>query len=298
MHHLLGQIALGGLTLALLAAGAPGAGAGQELATDGPGVRLTEQEPVADPLPGPAGHRRAASAANAASHDLRRASATFGRADSDRDGSIGWLEAVRTGLSSREFRAFDADTDGSVSRDEFIVGYRRLVNAAGQRTAPDLDAETTRIEAFRRAFQAQAQHRASVAGDNQPSGPGARRVQDARSDALPSEEQIRALEASEPPAGPAARRRAASQGAPGAESERGAVPTARPGGGASPAPGGQPAPVVRPTPATSRGASPVGRSAPSEQPASRPSGGTERPSGERPRPTPQPATERGRGGPR
>ena len=332
MKYLLGSIALTGVAVAVLAAGAVGMDGGQEVADVGPGSRATARSqapaPSAEPATGPAARRRTSSRSTAAIHDLGRARAIFDGADTDQNGSIDRLESVRAGLSSREFGVFDGDVNGAVSRDEFVVGYRRLVNAAGHRTAPDLDAESTRIEAFRKALQAQTNRNAERggAGTTEPSGPGARRIYNARTDGEqpPAQDPAGTTEAStEPAVGPAARRRAASQdpstGTTGRESgeagtTRGAVPTARPGGGADGATNTGSVPNVRPTPASSRGATPTLRpvGSPTNPPATdRPAGTSRtggsrgpfpqaqpqgRPAQQRPRPQPQRPRPRPPGG--
>jgi hypothetical protein len=148
-----------------------------------------EGSPAAGSGPAPA-TRPAATAPKG--HDLARVRSLFQAADTDRSGSVDSAEALRAGVSAREFTSFDADGSGAVSGDEFVVGFRTLAGAAGQPVADDLQAEATRIAALRRAMDAQRQR---LSGG----GPAAERIQahragEARSDAQQQQTQQQRLE--------------------------------------------------------------------------------------------------------
>ncbi len=85
------------------------------------------------------------------SHGLATARTIFARSDVDRNGRISQGEARGMGVSPRSWAIFDADGDGSVGFEEFLLGYRRYVIGAGHRVAPDFELEATRLEALRRA---------------------------------------------------------------------------------------------------------------------------------------------------
>jgi hypothetical protein len=86
---------------------------------------------------------------------LAEARALFARVDQDASGELGTREADYAGLAASTAASFDADGNGSLSLEEFIVAHQQTLVRAGKRAAPDLEAESTRIQAVRRAKQAE-----------------------------------------------------------------------------------------------------------------------------------------------
>jgi len=136
-------------------------------------------------------------------HNLAMARSIFSRSDADKSGAISLAEARSLGVALSEFRSFDADSNGLVARDEFLIGYRTYVANQGQRIGADLDAETTRLQAQRRVSQAQTQR---------SGGPGGAR-RSAASGATPGANQRPAPAASTPATSTPARLRATGSGA-------------------------------------------------------------------------------------
>ena len=88
-------------------------------------------------------------------HTLAQARSIFSRSDANKDSRISLAESRAMGVSPAEFGSFDTDGDALVGNDEFLVGYRNWVSSAGQKVAPDLDAEATRLQALRKAKEAE-----------------------------------------------------------------------------------------------------------------------------------------------
>lgn len=86
--------------------------------------------------------------------NLNQATQTFGALDTNKDGKLSSAEYAVMGQDRTQFIGADADGDGQLVRDEFVVFYRQRLIAAGQKPAADLEAESTRILAARRAKQA------------------------------------------------------------------------------------------------------------------------------------------------
>jgi hypothetical protein len=102
---------------------------------------------------------------------LAGARAFFELADFDKDGKLGFDEMQKQGLTVQrsQFDAMDVDKSGSWSRDEFVVYYRRLLIASQHRPAADLSAEVTRIEALRKAKEAETRRPVPETKPGEPS---------------------------------------------------------------------------------------------------------------------------------
>jgi hypothetical protein len=110
------------------------------------------------------GGRTALAQVSAPANSLAGALATFAAADANHDGKISAQELSVLPIERREFEAHDYDKDGTWSRDEFLVFYRRRLLLAGQPIAADLEAETARVLALRQTRAAeQAKARAKPA---------------------------------------------------------------------------------------------------------------------------------------
>jgi len=94
---------------------------------------------------------------------LARARGLFTRVDTDADGLVSAAEAGRNRIPSKDFVAYDADRDRKLSVSEFTLFYRQLLVKAGKSVGADLEAESARIEAGRRAKRAQDAERAEAA---------------------------------------------------------------------------------------------------------------------------------------
>ena len=92
-------------------------------------------------------------------HDLPRARQLFSRTDLNHNGSIEPREAFSAGIHMSAFRTYDLDSDGKLTVEEVIVGYKDGVTNGGGRVAPDLENEARLILARRRAEQAEALRR-------------------------------------------------------------------------------------------------------------------------------------------
>lgn len=105
----------------------------------------------------------------APANSLPRALATFAAADTSKDGKLSLEEATAASIQAREFAAQDLDKDGSWSKDEFLLFYRQRLVLAGQQVGADLDAETTRIQALRKAKETEeAKKRAGAVQTDKP----------------------------------------------------------------------------------------------------------------------------------
>lgn len=139
----------------------------------------------------------------------------FASADLDGSDSVSQTEAMRIGVSRTEFGLFDANSDGQVTREEFVVGMHKRALRLKQAVNDDLRNESDRIETLRRTRAAeQARQQAA-------------RAKKAREDA-----------AKKGSGGPAARRGAGQRPAP----------SARGGNNGSRRPGVRPTPAPRPAP--------------------------------------------------
>lgn len=83
--------------------------------------------------------------------NLSRAGLAFRTADANHNGALSLPEAQRHGMQRAQFKAFDADANGAIDKEEFMVAFRRAVLKGGGRIADDLDREVTRIMAKRKA---------------------------------------------------------------------------------------------------------------------------------------------------
>jgi len=108
--------------------------------------------------------RSAEAQTNATASSLTRALATFATLDANHDGKLSAQELAAVPIERQEFLAHDHDKDGTWSKDEFLVYYRRRLLLAGQPVSADLETETARVQALRKtkaAEQAKAQSSAS-----------------------------------------------------------------------------------------------------------------------------------------
>jgi hypothetical protein len=99
---------------------------------------------------------------------LADARGAFVRADSDKSGALDASEAAKAGIDASRFSGLDSDGAGGLSRDEFIVGFHQEAVRDGKSAATDLAAESTRLQALRRARRSQRLERRAQ-------GPGAAR---------------------------------------------------------------------------------------------------------------------------
>jgi hypothetical protein len=114
---------------------------------------------------------------------LARARSLFAEADRDGDGKVTLREAQAAGHSLADFRAFDANADGSIVGDEFLVGYADGVTGRGQAVGRDLADEAARIRAQRQERRREAagdDGAASRRGADEPNAGDAQRRTDAQ----------------------------------------------------------------------------------------------------------------------
>jgi regulator of protease activity HflC (stomatin/prohibitin superfamily) len=187
---------------------------GQERRQETPERKQETPKPAPTPAPAPQ--------PNTGGLTLAAVRTQFASADLDRNDSVSLAEALRAGVSRSQFGIFDADSDGQVTRDEFVVGMRQRAARLKQAVADDLRNESDRIETLRRTRAAEEARRQ------------AERAKKAREEAARKNQE-----------GPAARRGAG---------DRRPAPSAR--GDGSRRPGVRPAPRPAPKPApSSRGSS-------------------------------------------
>jgi hypothetical protein len=86
----------------------------------------------------------------APSNSLARALTAFVATDADGDGRITPAEARAVPIGPAEFSRTDEDHDGTWTRDEFVLYYRRRLITDGRQVGADLDAEIARIQALKR----------------------------------------------------------------------------------------------------------------------------------------------------
>ncbi|MHC4377589.1 MAG: EF-hand domain-containing protein [Planctomycetota bacterium] len=175
----------------------------------------TPQRKQETPKPAPAPAPKPSTGGSNGGLTLAAVRTQFASADLDRNDSVSLAEALRAGVSRSEFGLFDADSNGQVTRDEFVVGMRQRAARLKQAVADDLRNESDRIETLRRTRAAeQARQQAA-------------RAKKAREDAAKSGQN-----------GPAARRGAGQRPAP----------SARGNSNGSRRPGVRPTPAPRPAP--------------------------------------------------
>lgn len=92
----------------------------------------------------------------------------FRRVDADRDGRLDVREADHGGIDWTRLAASDQDRDGRLDAEEFVVARQRELARLGKVAAPNLTAESTRIQALWRARAAQAEREraATAAADD------------------------------------------------------------------------------------------------------------------------------------
>lgn len=83
--------------------------------------------------------------------DLGEVRASFARADAESDGRLDRRQADSGGVSGEQFQQFDANTDGLLDAEEYLVARQSLAARTGRAVAVDLGAESTRIQAAWRA---------------------------------------------------------------------------------------------------------------------------------------------------
>ena len=77
--------------------------------------------------------------------------ASFTRVDAEADGRLDRRQADSGGVSWEQFQQFDANTDGLLDAEEYLVARQSLAARTGRAVAVDLGAESTRIQAAWRA---------------------------------------------------------------------------------------------------------------------------------------------------
>ncbi|HTF89591.1 MAG TPA: hypothetical protein VK843_14350 [Planctomycetota bacterium] len=171
---------------------------------------LTAQAPVrAAPL-----SRQATAQPQAAGMSLKEARDSFAKADADKSGSLALEEAATSGLDSGAFAGADADADGKLDQDEFLVGAESRAAKLPAGAAADLTAESTRLQALRRAQKTE-----ELRTRREVTAPGAARTGNraGTSPASPGEPAAPAdtsAPATTAPSGPAAARRALAPATP------------------------------------------------------------------------------------
>jgi hypothetical protein len=82
---------------------------------------------------------------------LDQARASFAKGDTDKSNGLSSAELTALGLDATAMLASDWNSDQSLSSDEFLVGYHQLLVRQAKTVAADLEAESTRLQALRRA---------------------------------------------------------------------------------------------------------------------------------------------------
>jgi hypothetical protein len=129
-----------------------------------------------DSRPAPAAGRTAppvAKPVTAPALTLQQVRSSFAKVDADRSGSLDSKEALAGGLDAAEFLAADADGDQRLSQDEFIVGREGKAAKQAGSVATDLTAESTRLQALRRAQKAEELKTRRDATPTRPAAPDA-----------------------------------------------------------------------------------------------------------------------------
>ena len=85
---------------------------------------------------------------------LSEVRAGFARSDADADGRSDRRQADGGGVSGEQFEQFDANSDGLLDAEEYLVARQALAARTGRSVAADLGAESTRIQAAWRARRA------------------------------------------------------------------------------------------------------------------------------------------------
>ena len=85
---------------------------------------------------------------------LAEARELFARVDQDKNGELSIREADYAGLPANRTSPFDADGNGSLSPEEFLVAFHQSLSSGDRRAGSDLEAESARIQALRRAKDA------------------------------------------------------------------------------------------------------------------------------------------------
>jgi len=95
---------------------------------------------------------------------LAGAKALFKRVDKDADGLLSPSESPASGLGPRDVTAADADKNGRLSENEFLVGLHGWLSASGRTIDADFEAEVVKLRA--------AAKPAAPAGPAKPAAPG------------------------------------------------------------------------------------------------------------------------------
>lgn len=96
---------------------------------------------------------------------LSAAQQLFRRVDTDGDGRLDVRESDHGGIDRTSGVACDVDRDGRLDLGEFTVARQRELARRGLEAAPNLLAESTRIQALWRARTAQLERERAPAGD-------------------------------------------------------------------------------------------------------------------------------------
>src|SRR5688500_8464571 len=151
----------------------------------------------------PGSARQATPIAQPASTSLKQVRDAHATADADRSGGLSVTEAAGAGVEASAFVATDADGDQQLGLDEFVIWSEgRAAKQAGG-SAPDLTAESTRLQALRRAqkseqLKTQRESRPAPAGDAAtrpaaPAGPAAARRAVAPENAAQQEQRLQEI---------------------------------------------------------------------------------------------------------
>jgi len=183
---------------------------------------LLAQDKRPAPAPAPAPARPVAPAARPAAAtglSLQQVRDSFAKSDADRSGKLDAAEALAAGLDASAFSAAYADADQGLDQDEFVVGSEGRAAKQPGGVAADLSAESTRLQALRRAQKSEDLRTRREAAPN--SAPGAARTGAAREPsspraaaAEPAGREAGATAAAPAVNGPAAARRAAAVESP------------------------------------------------------------------------------------
>ena len=104
---------------------------------------------VAPTAPGAA--RKPAAPTPQAALTLPQVREVFAKSDADHSGGLNSIESLAAGLEAAGFTAADLDLDQQLSTDEFIVASESRASKQAAGVASDLVAESTRLQALRRA---------------------------------------------------------------------------------------------------------------------------------------------------
>jgi len=107
-------------------------------------------------------------------NDLASARAIFRALDRNTSGKVSYGEAGRRKIAAQDFVAYDADRDRRWSEEEFLLYYRQLLGRANKDVAEDLEVESARILAVRRARREQTLTRPANGPEQPQKSPAAK----------------------------------------------------------------------------------------------------------------------------